>query len=92
MAQEPATATVRILLVLLLSMHALSSPLILPTLPLLTMWDSAARQWFFSALILGFGATQIAWGNLADRCGRRTTLLAGLLLFVLASVGCFFVM
>lgn len=90
MAREPATATVRILLVLLLSLHALGSALILPTLPLLTMWDSASRQWAFSALILGFGATQILWGNLADRRGRRPALLAGLLLFVLASAGCFF--
>jgi len=89
MAQESATATLRVLLVLLLSMHALSSALILPTLPLLTMWDSAARQWAFSALILGFGVTQILWGSLADRLGRRPALLAGLLLFVAASLGCF---
>lgn len=96
MARQPATASVPmpmvllVLLVLLLSMHALSSALILPTLPLLTSWDSAARQWAFSSLILGFGASQIGWGYLSDRCGRRPALLAGLLLFVLASLGCFF--
>lgn len=84
------TASPRLLLVLLLSLHALSSALILPTLPLLpALADSAMRKWAFSALILGFGATQIIWGILADRWGRRPALLGGLLLFVLASLGCF---
>jgi DHA1 family bicyclomycin/chloramphenicol resistance-like MFS transporter len=87
----PSTAILRILLVLLLSLHALSSALILPTLPLLpALADSGARKWAFSALILGFGSTQLIWGYAADRWGRRPALLAGLLLFVLASVGCFF--
>lgn len=75
---------------LLLSLHALGSSLILPTLPLLpALADSGMRKWAFSALILGFGSTQIIWGVLADRWGRRPALLTGLLLFVLASLGCF---
>ncbi|RFP09313.1 MFS transporter [Duganella sp. BJB488] len=90
-AAAPSTATLRVLLVLLLSLHALSSALILPTLPLLpALADGGVRKWAFSALILGFGSTQIIWGILADRWGRRPALLTGLLLFVLASIGCFF--
>ena len=85
-----STASLRVLLPLLLSLHALSSSLILPTLPLLTVEDSSNRQWAFSALILGFGSTQIVWGSLADRWGRRPSLICGLVLFVLASSGCFF--
>lgn len=90
-AARPSTATPQVLLVLLLSLHALSSALILPTLPLLPApAGSGMRGWAFSALILGFGSTQIAWGVLADRWGRRPALLAGLALFVLGAVGCLF--
>lgn len=79
------------MLVLLLALHALSGALILPTLPLLkAAYGGGDAQWAFSGLILGFGVTQMPWGVLADRRGRRPALLAGLVLFALASIGCFF--
>lgn len=39
-------------------------------------------------MILAFGAAQLFWGPLADRFGRRPVLRVGLVLLILASVGC----
>jgi DHA1 family bicyclomycin/chloramphenicol resistance-like MFS transporter len=38
--------------------------------------------------MVAFGTAQLAWGPLSDRFGRRGMLLAGLGLYVLASIGC----
>lgn len=47
----------------------------------------AAAQLTLSALIICFGLSQLVCGPLADRFGRRPVLLAGLALYVAASVG-----
>lgn len=44
-------------------------------------------QWTLSAFVLGFGATQILWGALSDRMGRRPTLLIGLSACLVAAAG-----
>ncbi|MEP6502128.1 MAG: MFS transporter [Betaproteobacteria bacterium] len=82
---------VLVAVVLLLALHPLASNLFLPALPMLrervgTTPD--AVQWTLSAFVVGFGATQIAWGALSDRFGRRPTLLVGLASFVVAAIGC----
>ena len=82
---------VSVAVVLLLALHPLASNLFLPALPLLRERSSAtpdAVQWTLSAFVLGFGATQIAWGALSDRLGRRPTLLIGLSCFLVAAIGC----
>ena len=38
--------------------------------------------------LVGYGPGQFLWGTLTDRFGRRPTLLCGLILFVLSSIGC----
>lgn len=40
--------------------------------------------------LVGYGPGQFLWGTLTDRFGRRPTLLCGLILFVLSSIGCAF--
>ncbi|RJX80022.1 MFS transporter [Pseudomonas sp. LS-2] len=45
-------------------------------------------EWVVSAYMLAFAALLLPAGSLADRFGRKKTLLAGLTLFILASVGC----
>ncbi|MDY7537806.1 MFS transporter [Undibacterium sp. RTI2.1] len=78
-------------MVLLLSMYSFGNALILPTLPLMQkIIPGVAVTWVFSSLILGFGSTQLIWGTMADRWGRRKVLLAGLAMLTLASVACFF--
>jgi DHA1 family bicyclomycin/chloramphenicol resistance-like MFS transporter len=46
--------------------------------------SGAQVQMTVSSFFLGFGLGQMIWGPLADRFGRKTPLLAGLALFVVA--------
>jgi DHA1 family bicyclomycin/chloramphenicol resistance-like MFS transporter len=78
-------------LALLLGLQPVSTDVFMPALPMLTRALGAPLplvQLTMAALILAFGLAQIGWGPLADRYGRRPVLLAGLSLFVLASLGC----
>ncbi|HEY0289406.1 MAG TPA: MFS transporter [Pseudomonas sp.] len=45
-------------------------------------------EWVVSAYMLAFAAFLLPAGSLADRFGRKKMLLCGLVLFILASVGC----
>jgi DHA1 family bicyclomycin/chloramphenicol resistance-like MFS transporter len=46
------------------------------------------RQWVVTAFLLGFGAAQIFYGTLADRYGRRGTVLLALGLYIMATLAC----
>ncbi len=77
-------------LTLLLSIQPVTTDLYLPALPALTRSlgaPVAAGQLTLSALLLAFGSSQLIWGPLSDRFGRRPVLLTGLVLYALASVG-----
>ncbi|MES2957334.1 MAG: Bcr/CflA family efflux MFS transporter [Pseudomonadota bacterium] len=79
-----------IALALLLGLQPVLTDLYLPALPLLARDLAApmsATQLTMSALILAFGLSQLAWGPLADRFGRRPVLLSSLVMLVLASIG-----
>ncbi len=76
-------------LALLMGLQPVTTDLMLPALPALAtdlQAPMAAVQLTMSALILAFGLTQLVWGPVADRFGRRPVLLAGLALYTLASV------
>jgi EmrB/QacA subfamily drug resistance transporter len=45
-------------------------------------------EWVVSAYMLAFAALLLPAGSLADRFGRKKTLLCGLGIFILASLGC----
>jgi len=69
----------------------MSIDMYLPALPTLAdiFGASASRiQLTLSAFFLGFGAGQLVYGPLADRWGRKPPLLAGVGLFVCASLLC----
>jgi DHA1 family bicyclomycin/chloramphenicol resistance-like MFS transporter len=79
-----------LILSLLLGIQPVTTDLYLPALPTLT--DSfgapiAQAQFTLSALLLAFGLSQLLWGPLSDRFGRRPVLLAGLAAYTLAAVG-----
>jgi DHA1 family bicyclomycin/chloramphenicol resistance-like MFS transporter len=44
-------------------------------------------QLTLTALLLAFGASQLVWGPLSDRFGRRPVLLIGLAVYAMAAVG-----
>lgn len=85
-----APHTAALALALLLGLQPVLTDLYLPALPLLARELAApmsATQLTMSALILAFGLSQLVWGPVADRYGRRPVLLGSLALLVLASVG-----
>jgi MFS transporter, DHA1 family, multidrug resistance protein len=89
-AGELAPAVVAAALALLLGLQPVVTDLYLPALPQIAAHFAApmtATQLTMSALMLTFGISQLVWGPVADRFGRRPVLLSSLLLFVLASAG-----
>jgi len=78
-----------LLLSLLLGLQPITTDLYLPALPVLRgelAANMAQTQLTLSALLLAFGASQLAWGPLSDRFGRKPVLLVGLSAYVLASL------
>lgn len=69
----------------------LATDMYLPALPTIAVDLKVlpgAAQLTLSTFFLGFGAGQLVYGPLADRYGRLPPLVAGLVLFTLASLGC----
>lgn len=69
----------------------LSTDMYLASLPALTQLmqtDAARVQLTLSVFLAGFALTQLCYGPLSDRYGRRPLLLGGIGLFVLASLAC----
>lgn len=80
-----------VLLALLLGMQPVTTDVYLPALPAIQAGFGASvaeAQATFSALLLAFGLSQLVWGPLSDRFGRRPILLVGVALYVLASAAC----
>lgn len=80
-----------VLLSMLLGIQPVATDLYLPALPAIKTEfaaDLSQVQLTFSALLLAFGTSQLVWGPLSDRFGRRPILLCGLSTFTLAGLGC----
>jgi DHA1 family bicyclomycin/chloramphenicol resistance-like MFS transporter len=74
-----------------LMLQPLSTDLYLASLPHLTGYfdaTPAAVQQTLSLFVIGFGVAQLVSGPLSDRYGRRPVLLAGLGVYMAASVAC----
>jgi DHA1 family bicyclomycin/chloramphenicol resistance-like MFS transporter len=74
----------------MMAVNALAIDGMLPALPAiakaLNIVNDNDRQWIVTAYMLGFGASQLVYGTLADRFGRKPVLLAGLALYVVFSL------
>ena len=76
---------------LLLGLQPITTDLYLPALPGLKQdlgATMAQAQLTLTALLLAFGASQLVWGPVSDRFGRRPVLLVGMVAYLLASVAC----
>jgi DHA1 family bicyclomycin/chloramphenicol resistance-like MFS transporter len=86
-----AHAPLLVLITACMMVQTLSTDLYLASLPSLAAAFTAppaAVQLTLSLFVLGFGTAQLVVGPLSDRFGRRTVLLAGLALYVAASILC----
>jgi DHA1 family bicyclomycin/chloramphenicol resistance-like MFS transporter len=74
-------------------MGPLATDMYLPSLPVMVAEYRVTADWgqlTLSAFLLGFAAGQLIYGPLGDRFGRRPVLIAGLVLFTVASLLCVF--
>jgi DHA1 family bicyclomycin/chloramphenicol resistance-like MFS transporter len=84
-----STSLVVLVLSLLLGIQPITTDLYLPALPALTEGFGATMpqaQLTLTGLLLAFGLSQLVWGPLSDRFGRKPILLTGVAAYVLASV------
>jgi MFS transporter, DHA1 family, multidrug resistance protein len=69
----------------------LSIDIYLPALPMLRQAlaaDEAQTLFTLSAFFIGFGVGQLLLGPLSDRFGRKRPLIAGLAIYIVASIAC----
>jgi DHA1 family bicyclomycin/chloramphenicol resistance-like MFS transporter len=88
---RPNGLAVTALLTALVALGPISTDLYLPSLPGLLRHfgaDIAEVQLTLSVFLIGLAFGQLAYGPLSDRFGRRPVLLAGLALYIAASVVC----
>ena len=60
----------------------------MPTITQLFHTSTAITQLTLSLFFIGFAISQLIWGPLSDRFGRRSMLIAGLALFVIGGLCC----
>ncbi len=88
---RPNSLAVTALLTALVALGPISTDLYLPSLPAMARSFGAPVgeiQLTLSVFLAGFAAAQLVYGPLSDRLGRRPLLLAGLSIYVLASIAC----
>lgn len=98
MTQSPNTVTPKgpgfvefvCLIAIMMALNALAIDAMLPALPAigedLGVVNENSRQWIITAYLLGFGVTQLIYGPLSDRFGRKPVLMSGIGIYVLFSV------
>lgn len=92
--KRPGTREMIAMLAGLMALNAFAIDVMIPALPdigqSLGVDEENHRQLVVVAYMLGFGSTQLVWGPLADRFGRKPVLTAGILLYALFALVCAF--
>lgn len=88
---DPATLAVGALLTAMIAMGQISTAIYVPSMPSLV--DALATtpervSLTMTVFLAGFAVSQLAFGPLSDRFGRRPVLFAGLFIFIAASMAC----
>jgi MFS family permease len=81
------------LLVLIVGLPLLSETVYTPSLPDIAHALHASEKWVewtLTIYLMGFAVGTLGWGILSDKWGRKPCLLAGLTLYILGCVGCFY--
>ena len=81
-----------VLLAALMGLNSFAIDAMLPALPAighsLGVANDNDRQWVIVAYMMGFGSTQLLWGPLSDRYGRKPILIVGVVLYALFALSC----
>lgn len=81
------------LIMLLAGIPQLSETVYTPSLPAIASalhTSDAMIEYTLTIYLFGFAAGTFFWGKLSDRVGRKPCVLAGLTLFILGCIGCYF--
>src|SRR4051795_11593004 len=93
-AKRPGTREMTALLAGLMALNAFAIDAMVPALPDIGRSFQVAhendRQLVVIAYFVGFASTQLLWGPLADRFGRKPILAAGIVLYALFALLCAF--
>ena len=91
-AKRPGTREMTALLAGLMALNAFAIDAMIPALPdighALGVAKENDRQLVVVAYFIGFASTQLIWGPLADRFGRKPVLAAGIVLYGLFALLC----
>jgi DHA1 family bicyclomycin/chloramphenicol resistance-like MFS transporter len=88
---RPNSLAVTALLTALVGLGPISTDLYLPSLPAMAGSFGAGVehvQLTLSLFLVGFALAQLLYGPMSDRFGRRPALIAGLVVYLLASAAC----
>jgi DHA1 family bicyclomycin/chloramphenicol resistance-like MFS transporter len=92
--KRPGTREMTVMLAALMGLNSFAIDAMIPALPAigrsLHVLNENDRQLVVVAYFVGFAATQLIWGPLADRFGRKPILSAGISLYGLFALLCAF--
>jgi DHA1 family bicyclomycin/chloramphenicol resistance-like MFS transporter len=83
------------MMAMLMAINALAIDIMLPGLQQigasLGVTSENHRQYVISAYLMGFAISQLFYGPLSDRFGRRVPMFAGLVVYIISAIACVFV-
>ena len=92
--KRPGTREMTVMLAALMGLNSFAIDAMIPALPAigqsLHVVNENDRQLVVVAYFIGFASTQLVWGPLADRFGRKPILSAGIILYGLFALLCAF--
>ena len=90
--KRPGTREMTLMLAALMGLNSFAIDAMIPALPAigrsLNVVNENDRQLVVVAYFIGFASTQLIWGPLADRFGRKPVLSAGVVLYGLFALLC----